>query len=419
MPSLKNYSLFPWVTGLLMAGILVVPGSYALLTYWLAVYGIWHVNGLFSRVLVPSWYMGAVPIWIGMAIYVVTGVGLGLWQGDKAAYFEAYVPMLLAPFIVNAIAVARPPLLMLWVAAASAAVLAGLMACYQSLHLNMGRAIGVLNNQIMFGDLSVVLAMFCAFGWLFGCQGKYKMGLKIYLFLGMLMGLLASLLSGTKGGWMSIFMVALVLISVSFAGWQRGKRLGVGLVFLTAVFVLAWLVPPELVIDRISDGGRAAYIWFASGQITDGSVSIRLEMWRQALSMIADSPWTGWGTSDARVELASRLASIGAGDGWIQVENDLLQAGIVHGIPAMLSYLIFYAGLIWGFSRIRQHAHGDMHIFALSLLGMLLTVVMVEFGLSVVVLGRNAFRHTWVVWSMLLLGYLISNPPIFFRKTSY
>ena len=32
---------------------------------------------------------------------------------------------------------------------------------------------------------------------------------------------------------------------------------------------------------------------------------------------------------------------------------------------------------------------------------------MLEFGLSVVVLGRNAFRHTMIVWAMLALAYLI------------
>ena len=99
------------------------------------------------------------PIWVGMAVYVLFGVTTGLFHGYKAAYFEAYVPMFLAPFIVNAVVVARPPVKMLWLGAATAAVLAGLVGSYQSLYLLMGRAGGAMNNVIMFGDLAVVLAM--------------------------------------------------------------------------------------------------------------------------------------------------------------------------------------------------------------------------------------------------------------------
>lgn len=409
MTTSKNI-LFPWVTGLLMAGILVVPGCYALLTYWLAIYGLIYAKSFLKDVWRPSLSIGACPIWIGLIVYLFIGIGLGLWHGYKGAYFEAYLPMVLAPFILNAVVAARPPLAMLWLASATAAILAGLLACYQSLYLHAGRAIGAMNNQIMFGDLSVVLAMFCAFGWIFGSKDRHPLWLRLYLSFGVVMGLLASLLSGTKGGWMSVLMVSLLLISFALSNWHWSKRFFVAAAILVAIVVLVWLMPAELVMDRVVGGFKAAHIWFLSGQITDGSVSIRLEMWRQALNMIADEPWAGWNTSGAQLELASRLNSIGAGNHWTQVENDLLQTGIVHGIPGSFSYLVFYGGLIFGFSRIKmRQAHPGFHVVALSMLGVLLAIVMIEFGFSVVVLGRNAFRHTWIVWSMLLLGYLITS----------
>lgn len=407
---LNNRYLFPWITGFLMAGILVIPGCYALLTYWLAIYGLMHFKSFFKEIGCASLVIGGGPIWIGLIAYLFIGIGLGVWHGYRIAYFEAYLPMLLAPFIVNAVAVARPPLVMLWMASATAAILAGLMACYQSLYLQSGRAIGAMNNQIMFGDLSVVLAMFCAFGCIFGCAGRHRLWQKFYLSLGVTMGLLASLLSGTKGGWMSVLMVSLLLISVALSHWHWSKRLFVAVASFAAFAVLAWLVPAELVRDRISGGFNAAHIWFVSGQITDGSVSIRLEMWRQALNMIAEEPWTGWNSLGAQSELAKRLNSLGAGNHWTQVENDFLQIGIVHGIPGIISYFIFCMGLILGFFRIQvRKPNPPREVIVLTTLGVLMTVVMIEFGFSVIVLGRNAFRHTWIVWSMLLLGYLISS----------
>jgi hypothetical protein len=75
--------------------------------------------------------------------------------------------MLLAPIIVNGVLVAKPSSEFLWFGAAGSAVLAGLMASYQSLYLGVGRAFGGLNNIIIFGDLSVATAMLSVFGLLY------------------------------------------------------------------------------------------------------------------------------------------------------------------------------------------------------------------------------------------------------------
>lgn len=390
-----------------MAGILVVPGAYGVLTLWLAFYGVWYTKGFVTRVWQPSIQMGALPIWLGMVVYVVYGMGIGFWHGYKPSYFEAYLPTLLAPFMVNAVVVARPPQAMLWLGAASGAILAGCVAAYQSLYLQIGRAIGALNNQIMFGDLAVVLGMFAAFGWLYWGRGQSKLWVKVYLLFGVFMALLASLLSGTKGGWLSILMLAVILVWLTYSHWHWAKRVLVAALVLWAIVLVAYMVPHDLVVNRVVSGLQGGHAWFATGQISDGSVSIRLEKWNQALGMIGDKPLSGWTTEGAIHELGQRLVNVGAGDGWTQTENDLLQAGIVHGLPAIVSYLALYLGLILGFARIRQLQLPNALWVGLSTAGVVLVVLMLEFGLSVVVLGRNAFRHTLIVWSMLLLGYLL------------
>jgi hypothetical protein len=60
-----------------------------------------------------------------------------------------------------------------------------------------------------------------------------------------------------------------------------------------------------------------------------------------------------------------------------------------------------------GFLRARQRWTDHPLWVGLASAGAMLIVLMLEFGLSVVVLGRNAFRHTLIVWAMLLLAYLI------------
>ena len=402
-----SHRLFPWVTGLLMAGILVVPGVYVLLTVWLALYGLWHLRGFAARVWQPSLTLGASPIWAGMAVYVAVGMGLGWWHGYKASYFEAYLPMLLTPLIVNAVVVAKPPVAMLWLGAAAGAAMAGLMAMYQSLVLDLGRAGGAMNNVIMFGDLSVVLAMFTMFGWIYWGRAQKSRWIQAAFLLGTLLGLAASLLSGTKGGWLSILMLAVVFVWLAFDRWHWFKKVIVAGLVLATIVIAAFLAPKELVVNRVVEGVNGGITWFNTGQITEHSVGVRLEKWHQAVQMIADNPAVGWTTQGAIDELQSRMSRAGAGDIWIQTENDLLQAGIVHGLPGVASYLCLYLGIVWGFVRARQRWPNHALWVGLASAGAVLVVLMLEFGLSVVVLGRNAFRHTLIVWAMLVLAYLI------------
>jgi O-antigen ligase len=355
--------------------------------------------------------MGALPLWVGMVVYVLFGMAMGFVHGYKASYFEAYVPMLLAPFIVNAVVVARPHINMLWLGAGTAAVFAGLVASYQSLYLQMDRAGGAMNNVIIFGDLAVVVGMFSAFGALFGLSADAPKWMRRYLLLGAVMGVWASLLSGTKGGWLSILMLSVILVWMALRHWHWARRVAVASAVLMGIVMAAFLAPPEIVVNRITHGLQGAHTWFTTGQITEGSVSVRLEKWSQAIQMIIDKPMVGWTTEGSMLEIDKRLLQAGAGVGhggqWTQTENDLLQIGIVHGLPGLASYLFLYLGLLWSFIRIRQLDLQRVLWVGVATAGALLVVLMLEFGLSVVVLGRNAFRHTLIVWAMLVLGYLI------------
>lgn len=399
--------LFPWITATLMAGALVVPGAYALLTYWLALYGLWHIRGLADQVWPHPRAAGGQLIWWGMVVYVAVGVAMGLWRGDPAAYFEAYVPMLLAPLIVNAVVVARPPVAMLWLGAAAGAILAGVVSTYQVFVMQVGRAGGAMNNVIMFGDLCVALAMFSAFGGLYWAAARQRVALQALMLAGGLMGLWGSLLSGSKGGWLSILMLAALWAWLAFDRWHWGKRVLVSLGILSGILIVAGLLPFELVVGRVLEGLSAGHTWFTTGKVTDGSVSIRLEKWDQAFDMIAQRPWSGWGTAGAIEELSRRIREAGVSGHWTQTENDLIQAGINQGLLGLLSYLALYLGCIVGFALLRRSGVSCQVQAGLATLGIMLTILMLEFGLSIVVLGRNAFRHFFVTWSMLCLAFIL------------
>jgi O-antigen ligase len=403
----SSHRIFPWITVAIMATILVVPSAYAILTLWLTLYGLWFIKGFVNRVWRPSIAIGASYIWCGLIVYVLIGIGLGLSHGYKASYYEGYVPMLLAPIIVNAVLVAKPSPSFLWMGAAGAAFLAGLMASYQSLYLGVGRAFGAMNNIIIFGDLSVVMATFSVFGLLYWSSTVSKPQFKIILIIGLIFGVWASLLSGTKGGWLSIIMISILAIWISLKQLHWSKKILGVLIGLGLVFLAASLAPPELVMNRVKDGVAGARIWFLTGDVTEGSVSIRLEKWYQAIFMLIEKPLTGWGNQGAIVELQARITAAGVPGVWTQAENDLLQAGIVHGIPAIFATLALYFGFILSFAKMRRLNSDSSLWIGLSSVGIVFVILMIEFGLSVNVLGRNAFRHTFIVWEMCILALLI------------
>jgi O-antigen ligase len=401
------HRLFPWITGSIMSTILVIPGAYWALTLWLTLYGLWFIRGFTDRVWRPSCAIGALYIWYGLTIYLLIGIGLGLIYGYEASYYEAYVPMLLAPIIVNGVLAAKPSSTFFWMGAALSAIFAGLMASHQSLYLGLGRAFGAMNNIIIFGDLSVVMAMFSVFGLLYWSSTQSKYYLKIILIIGSILGVWASLLSGTKGGWFSILMIVVMVIWIALKNTHPIRKFswsifGVGLIILLATFA-----PPDLVVNRVLDGVDGASTWFLTGNVTDGSVSIRLEKWFQAFLMLIEKPLTGWGTQHAITELQARINESGVPGVWIQAENDLLQSGINHGFPLIFSVLILYASFILSFAKIRKLNPGSALCTGLSSVAILFVILMIEFGLSVNALGRNSFRHTFIVWEMLILSLLL------------
>jgi O-antigen ligase len=300
---------------------------------------------------------------------------------------------------------ARLQPVVLWMGAATAAVLAGSLASYQSLVLLSGRAMGTMNHPIIFGDLSVVLACIALFGLLYFEQAKNQLWMRIFLSFAAAMGVWGSLLSGSKGGWLSIIMVLLVFVWRVTAGKPLLWRL-LGVVLIAGLVAKGvWLAPEELVRGRLEGVWGKIHLWFETGQVTDWSVSIRLELWSYALHLFAQRPILGWSGGGALSMLAEHLKPFNVPAGIAPVfENDLLHYAAVSGMVGVLSVLALYGCVFAGFWLCQKQGP---QTFAYALLGMLLVALYFEFGLTVNALGRNAFRYFFCAMTVMLLGLII------------
>jgi len=387
--------------------VLVVPGGPQLLALSLAAMGLWASRHLCAE-LGSLWHWPELRLMaMGAAVFAGAGIFLGVWYGYRPGYYEAFVPFFLAPLMLHGVLKARLQPAVLWLGAATAAMLAGAFASVQSLVLLMGRATGAMNHPIIFGDLSVVLACVALFGVLYFEQAKQSVWLRIYLLLGATMGVWGSLLSGTKGGWLSIIMVLFVFAWRVTANKPVFWRV-LGVLLIVALIVKGvWLAPEALVLGRLEGVWGQAQRWFETGQVTDWSVSIRLELWSYALHLFAQRPVLGWSGGEALSMLAEHLKPFNVPAGIAPVfENDLLHYAAVSGAVGVLSVVILYVSWFTGFWRLQKQG---AQTSAYALLGMLLVVLIFEFGLTVNALGRNAFRYFFCTMSVMLLGLVLMS----------
>ena len=387
--------------------VLVVPGGPMLLALTLSAMGVWAFKD-WRKDLAQAWQWPEVRIMaIGLTVFVGVGIFLGVWYGYRPGYYEAFIPFLLTPLMLQGVLKARLQAAVLWLGASTAAILAGALASYQSLVLLTGRATGAMNHPIIFGDLSVVLACVALFGLLYFEQARQRTWMQVHLLLGAVMGVWGSLLSGTKGGWLSIIMVLFVFAWRVTANKPVLWRY-VGVLLIAALMVKGvWLAPEALVRGRLEGVWGHAQHWFETGQVTDWSVSIRLELWSYALQLFAQRPVLGWSGGEALAKLAEHLKPFNVPDGIAPVfENDLLHYAAVSGTLGVLSVVGLYVSVFAGFWRCQKQG---AQTSAYALLGMLLVVLIFEFGLTVNALGRNAFRYFFCTLSVMLLGLVLMS----------
>ncbi len=387
----------------LLSLTLVLPGAYALLCLSLTCMGGWSTERLRAHwAQLWRWPEVRRMVW-GVGLFVGLGIFLGVWYGYKLSYYEAFVPFVLMPFMLHGVIDARLQAKVLWLGAATGAILAGALASYQSLVMGIGRAMGAMNHPIVFGDLAVVLACIALFGILFFESARSSRLVRLYLVSGAALGVWASLLSGSKGGWLSIVMVLLVfawkLMAQKPVLWRWVSVLAIGLLVVKAVL----LAPNELVLQRVRQGFIGGLHWYKTGEVVDWSVSIRLELWSYALQLFAERPWVGWGGGEALRKLGEHLKPLSVPPGIAPVfENDILHYAAVSGLVGLMSLVALFGGVFAGFWQLQRRQ--NTRIQAYVLLGMLLVVLIFEFGLTVNALGRNAFRYFFSTMTVMLLG---------------
>ncbi len=159
------------------------------------------------------------------------------------------------------------------------------------------------------------------------------------------------ILNFTRGVWLGCFLAAIYLV----ARW-RPKWLWA----LPILVALAYVGAPPLIRERF-------HMAFHPRQ--EHALSIRLEMWRVALSMIRAHPWVGVGPNNIEEVYDLYLPKgttpeVGYHN---HFHNDYLQFGAERGLPCLVSWVWLMAALGWYTWKSRRHLSSQRWIADASL----------------------------------------------------
>ncbi len=243
-----------------------------------------------------------------------------------------------------------------------------------------GRVGSEFLNPIHFGDFSLALGVLsaAALNW----WRKDKVLVRVLKLAGLFAGLGASLVSGARGGWIAIPVVAVLIL------WERGRGKSVHWKVLMPVAIVALLA---LVYG--TSGTVRERIGMVSSDLTqytqgnrDTSVGIRLQLYDVACELIRRHPVLGLGGDGFRDEmhamarqgaLTPTAAQFGEGETHNQLLAYLVNYGIVGGIALLAIYIVpavFFASRLKSASATARRT---------ALMGLAFVVMFFVFGLTV------------------------------------
>ncbi len=377
---------------------LVVPSGYSIGAVLLLLGSAWL---LVSR---PALALNREDAWVIAALVLYTLVGLleVWWDGQGSRGMDKPIRFLLAVPALLLIMAFPPRLAFLWGGLAVGAIASGSWAGWQKLVQGVWRADGH-TYVIQFGNLNMLMGVLClaGLGWAVVQPRRFLwVGL---LTLGAIAGILGSLFSGSRGGWIGFPLVLLVL----YRGYGRQLpalwKVGMA-AFVLLGATLAYSLPQTGVQSRVNDA-VSDVTRYVTGESQTSSVGARFEMWKGAAHLIAERPLTGWGNNGYQ----QRMQELGE-EGVIHpgvtiyghAHNEFIDAFAKRGVIGLAVLLALYLIPLRLFSK--NIASRDLSKRSVAVAGMLLSVAYIDFGLSQVFLAHNSGVMMFAFWLAVLWG---------------
>ncbi|MBC7415071.1 MAG: O-antigen ligase family protein [Herminiimonas sp.] len=354
----------------------------------------------------PLWHQRATLFGSARLVILAFAVNLGVASISLLStsfdwrFMENPIKMLLAPVAIGLILLTRPRARILWIGLCVGTVGAAGFAVLQRFVLLMPRAEG-FSMPITFGDLAMAMGLMS----LAGIQQASRTRWAALPYLSFAAGVIASILSGSRGGWLALLLSFLPMYS--YGRHALGRRTVVILAASIGLMGAASLLPQTGVRERLLDVSREITL-YKNGN-PDTSVGARLEMWKGAWTLFTEHPVVGIGRANYHLgmnDLIDRGLINPAMRDYHHAHNELLNALATQGLLGALALLALYAVPLRFFTR-QLRAEGPHRPYALA--GVLLVLSFIDFGLTQVMFAHHVSSAFYAVTVCVLVGLCLEQ----------
>lgn len=204
----------------------------------------------------------------------------------------------------------------------------------------LGRAEGY-TNAIRFGNIALLMSVFLIF---FAISIKKINLYSISLLMAAIMGLIASFLSLSRGGW--LFLAFLPFISVLMFDGYKKRLQALGVMLVIAFVALVGLMQLPFFESRVQRAEQEVQGYFTDKeQYVATSVGARLEQWQLSWKLGQEKPWLGWGdkgVSEGRKLMVERGEAHPTALNFPHTHHEFLEMWATRGFFGVIFLLFIY-----------------------------------------------------------------------------
>ncbi len=212
---------------------------------------------------------------------------------------------------------------------------------------------------------------------------KFSYVLILFTMSAAFLGLLASLLSGTRGGWVAIpFLAALLFSATNNLIKPKTRNISFIVIALFVVVIIAY--PSSGIWLRIVAIFDNVYQYFINNN-ADTSLGTRFELWRAGWNMFIENPIMGvgeGGVQDRLPSLVAREIAFERGSVLPQLHSDIIDTLARRGLLGVTSLLLMYIVFASTFAKKALKANDIVSVKLLAISGMMVIIAFFDFGLS-------------------------------------
>jgi O-antigen ligase len=395
-----------------MNSLLVVPISLALVLSGILFKGVDVVY--LAIVLMGIWFFLSekntlsddLKVFYTLALVLLLAISIAVIRFDWHAFFSwrfsSFEPLLFIPFIAAYLMKYRCSDQTFWKILIVSALFTPVWVVMILWSWPVPRSTGLLSDAINRGNMGMLFGLISLIALFAVDEWRWK----LLAFIGFGGGVILSVLSGSRGGWLALIVSLFTLTFIFFKFARKAEFRGLvsaQLVLLLAV-ILFW--------DYLPIQGRLMQVvndiqLYADGNVHT-SVGYRFELWKVSYYAFLEKPLLGWGWSNfnaaheyvMQAGLADKTRLFG------HPHNQFLLFLVETGVFGMLALLAF---LLWpllvSIRYVRKSVDFNPHIYW-AVLMIVVTEAIVEFSLTDDSFSQKYFVFVYLLLSLVVLQFL-------------